>query len=274
MKFRKAHQPFPINHNRHGGNDRWIVHVSIAVLTALAWVALLWYVRSMPMAATGMTEFPGVDMRTALVREWSAGEIRFLFPMWAIMMVAMMTPSVTPMILMYAHVARESSEERKPLIATGWFTAGYLLSWTVFSLVAASAQGLLERTAWLDPMMAPASNSIGGAILIVAGLYQFTPLKDNCLRRCQSPTSFLQSCGGFKTGMTSSIWFGIRHGLYCIGCCWALMMLLFAGGVMNIFWIAAISTHLVIEKVLVAGHVIARLTGAVLAIAGLLLIFR
>ena len=254
--------------------DRRIVVAALVLLTALAWVFLLRHVRSMPVAAAPIPEMPGMDMSAAMIRTWTPGDLVVLFPMWAIMMVAMMTPSVTPMILIYARVARQFVEERRPLAATGWFTAGYLLSWTAFSLVAAIAHSLLERSGWLNPIMAPASVSVAGTMLIIAGLYQFTPLKNNCLGHCKSPLTFLETHGGFKPGMVASMKVGIRHGLYCIGCCWALMALLFAGGVMNVFWIVAISTHLVIEKMLMAGHVIARLTGAVLAIAGLWLIFK
>jgi len=254
--------------------DRWIVLAAIALLTALAWMSLLGYVRSMPVAAGPILEEPGMDMTGAMMRARTVGDLAVLFPMWAIMMVAMMTPSLTPMIVSYARVARESAEEGQPLADTGWFTTGYLLTWAVFSVLAATAHGMLERAAWLNPAMEPVSGKVAGAILIAAGLYQFTPLKNKCLSRCHSALAFLQASGGFKTGVAPSIHLGIRQGLYCIGCCWALMALLFAGGVMNVFWIVAISTHLVIEKALAAGHVIARLSGAALAVAGIWLLFK
>ena len=116
-----------------------------------------------------------------------------------------MTPSATPMILIYARVARQAVQEGKPLAATGWFASGYLLSWTAFSFLAAIAQGALVRVAWLTPTMAAASTKVGGVVLIVAGVYQFTPLKNSCLRQCQSPFAFIQANGGFRRGTGASI---------------------------------------------------------------------
>jgi predicted metal-binding membrane protein len=115
---------------------------------------------------------------------------------------------------------------------------------------------------------------VGGVVLIIAGTYQFTPLKNNCLSRCQSPFAFIQANGGFKRGMGASVQLGMRHGFYCIGCCWALMALLFVGGVMNILWIAAIAFHVLIEKVVPSGNAIARVAGAGMAIAGIWLLFK
>jgi predicted metal-binding membrane protein len=249
--------------------DRRIVVAALVVLTALAWGYLVRLAGSMSMA--------GMDMSAAMtpmLRAWSASDFTFIFLMWAIMMVGMMTPSATPMILIYARVARQAAQESRPIAATGWFVGGYLLSWAAFSFLAAIAQGALERVAWLTPMMAAASSKMGGVVLIVAGIYQFTPLKNNCLSRCQSPFAFIQANGGFKRGMGASIQLGMRHGFYCIGCCWALMALLFAGGVMNILWIAAIAIFVLIEKAIPAGGAIARVAGAGLALAGIWLLLK
>jgi predicted metal-binding membrane protein len=257
--------------------DRKIVVGALIVLTALAWGYLALLVGSMSMTGTSMPDISGMDLSAAvtpMLRAWTARDFTFIFLMWAIMMVGMMTPSATPMILIYARVARQAAEESRPIAATGWFVSGYLLSWTAFSLVAAIAQGVLERLAWLTPMMAAASNKVGGVVLIIAGIYQFTPLKNNCLSRCQSPFAFIQANGGFKRGMGASVQLGMRHGFYCIGCCWALMALLFVGGVMNILWIAAIAFHVLIEKVVPSGNAIARVAGAGMAIAGIWLLFK
>ena len=250
------------------------------LLTALAWSYLLWLARGMTMSSVSsgpMPDMPGMDMSAAvtpMLRAWTAGDFAFIFVMWAIMMVGMMLPSAAPMILIYTRVARQSALDGKPLAATGWFASGYLLSWTAFSLIAAIVQGLLERVAWLTPMMAAASNKVGGAVLIVAGIYQFTPLKDSCLAQCQSPFGFIQSHGGFKRGIVAPIQLGVRHGFYCIGCCWALMALLFAGGVMNIIWIAAIAILVLVEKALPAGRIIARVIGAALTLGGLWILLQ
>ena len=224
-----------------------------------------------------MPDMPGMNMSAAITpmsRSWTPGDFAFMFAMWAIMMAGMMTPSAAPMILIYARVARQSALDGRPLAATGWFASGYLLSWTAFSVVAAFAQGVLNRVALLTPMMAVASNRVGGVVLIAAGVYQCTPLKDSCLKHCQSPFAFIQSHAGFKRGFAGSLGLGLRHGFYCIGCCWALMALLFAEGVMNITWIAAIAMFVLIEKVLPAGRMIARFAGASLVVGGLWLLAK
>jgi predicted metal-binding membrane protein len=257
--------------------DRRIVIGAIVVLTALAWIYLIWLTRSISMAGSSVPEMPGTGISAAvtpILRAWTASDFIFIFLMWAIMMVGMMTPSATPMILIHARIARQAAQEGRPIAATAWFVSGYLLSWTAFSFIAAIAQGALERVAWLTPMMAAASNKAGGVVLIVAGVYQFTPLKNNCLSHCQSPFAFIQANGGFKRGMGASIQLGMRHGIYCIGCCWTLMALLFVGGVMNILWIAAIAIHILIEKAVPAGNAIARVAGAGLALAGIWLLFK
>ena len=150
--------------------DRAIVTASLVVLTALAWAYLVWMARAMTRAA--MPDMPDMDMVAAIapmLRAWTAGDFIFIFVMWAVMMAGMMTPSAAPMILIYARVARQSALAGKPLAATGWFAGGYLLSWTGFSLVAAVAQGMLQRAAWLTPMMEAASHRVGGIVLIAAG---------------------------------------------------------------------------------------------------------
>jgi predicted metal-binding membrane protein len=257
--------------------DRRIVVGALIVLTVLAWGYLVWLARNMSMSGSSTPDMPGMNMSAAVIpmlRAWTASDFTFIFLMWAIMMVGMMTPSATPMILIYSRVARQAAQEKRPIAATGWFVSGYLLSWTAFSFVAAIAQGALERVAWLTPMMAAASNKVGGVVLIVAGVYQFTPLKNNCLGHCQSPFAFIQANGGFRRGMSASIQLGMRHGFYCIGCCWALMVLLFVGGVMNILWIAAIAIFVLIEKAIPVGSAIARVAGAGLALAGIWLLFK
>ena len=257
--------------------DRRIVVAALVVVTALAWGYLVWLSQSMSTPGMSMPDMPGMDMSAAVrpvLRVWTAGDFAFIFLMWAIMMVGMMTPSATPMILIYARVARQAVQEGRPFAATGWFVSGYLLGWAAFSVLAAIAQGALVRLAWLTPMMVAASTKVGGVVLIVAGAYQFTPLKNNCLSQCQSPFAFIQANGGFRRGRGASIQLGMRHASYCIGCCWALMALLFVGGVMNILWISAIAIFVLIEKAVPAGGVIARVAGAGLAVAGIWLLFK
>jgi predicted metal-binding membrane protein len=165
------------------------------------------------------------------------------------------------MILIYARVGRQATLKGKTLAATGFFASGYLLAWTVFSLVATIGQRLLERAALLMPMMAIATGILGGLVLIVAGVFQWTPLKDACLKHCQAPLGFIQRHGGFRRDAFGSLGVGFRHGVYCVGCCWALMTLLFVGGVMNLIWIAGLTIFVLLEKVVPLGRLISRTAG-------------
>ncbi|MCR4265770.1 DUF2182 domain-containing protein [Nitratireductor sp. ZSWI3] len=258
--------------------DRLIVGAALAALTVLAWLYTLRLAGTMVDAPMGM-EMPGMGgagpMGEAMapgLRPWSGIDFLFTFVMWAVMMIGMMTPSAAPMVLIYAHVGRRAAEQGKPLAATGFFAGGYLLAWTGFSLAATAGQWLLERALLLTPMMASASGVFSGLILVAAGLYQWTPQKAACLRHCQAPLSFIQSHGGFRRDPAGSLAVGFRHGLYCIGCCWALMALLFVGGIMNLLLIAAIAAFVLAEKVLPRAWPVSRLAGLVLFATGLWLL--
>jgi predicted metal-binding membrane protein len=252
--------------------DRVIVAAALAVLTALAWTYILWLAVDMGMGGMDMTGFrmipAGIGLMAPAFAPWQPIEFAYVFAMWAVMMVGMMTPSAASMILIYAQVGRQALAQGKPFAPTGWFVAGYLLAWTGFALIATAAQWGLDRVALLDPMMASASRTFGGLVLIAAGAYQWTPLKDKCLAQCQSPPVFIARQGGFRGGPRGSLQLGLRHGAYCIGCCWVLMALLFVGGVMNVLWIAAISAFVLIEKVVLAGRLISRVAGLGFIAAG------
>jgi predicted metal-binding membrane protein len=180
----------------------------------------------------------------------------------------MMAPSAAPMILMYARVGRQGRIAGKPLAATGWFAAGYFLAWIGFSLAATLVQWVLEREALLDPRMASASHTLGAVVLIAAGVYQWTPLKDVCLAQCQSPFGFLMRHGGFRGDVPGCLGLGLRHGTYCVGCCWVLMALLFVVGVMNVLWIALLALLVLLEKLTPWGRWIARAAGVICVAAG------
>jgi len=183
--------------------DRIIVAAALAALTALAWTYVLWLAADMDMGGMEMTGFrmvpAGIGIMAPAFAPWQAIEFVYMFAMWAVMMVGMMTPSAAPMILIYARVGRQASAQGKPFAATGWFATGYLLTWVGFAPVATAAQWALDRTALLDPKMASASRVFGGIILVAAGVYQWTPLKDKCLAQCQAPLLFIQRQGGFPT---------------------------------------------------------------------------
>lgn len=261
--------------------DRAIVLSAIVAITALAWAYVLWLAANMDM---GMGSSMGTSMGKTMsgmgamlkptFRSWSVVDFTYLFVMWAVMMVGMMMPSVTPMVLLYANVGRKAVENGRPLAATGWFLAGYLLAWTGFSLAATVAQWQLSRLALITPMMSSTSDLFGGLLLVAAGLYQWSPLKDTCLTHCQSPLGFLISRGGFSASPWGSLRLGAEHGSLCVGCCWVLMALLFVGGVMNLLWIAGLTIFVLLEKIIPAGRLVPRLAGAAMAAAGLFLLYR
>jgi predicted metal-binding membrane protein len=258
-------------------HDRAIIIVALSVLTALAWADLVWLADDMAMGGMDMTGFRMIPAGQGLMmpasEPWQPIEFGYVFAMWVVMMIGMMTPSVAPMILVYARVGRQAFTLGKPFAASGWFAGGYLLAWTAFSLAATSAQWALERLALLSPMMESTSNVLGGIVLIAAGLYQWTPLKHACLSYCQAPLSFIICHGGFRGNPAGALMLGLHHGIYCIGCCWALMALLFVGGVMNLFWIAVLAILVLMEKVIPLGLNIARLAGLVfMAIGGWMLV--
>jgi predicted metal-binding membrane protein len=256
--------------------DRMIVVAALAALTALAWADLVWLAKDMAMDGMDMTGFrmipAGQGLMMPVTAPWQPIEFGYVLAMWIVMMVGMMTPSVAPMILIHARVGRQAATEGKPFAASGWFAGGYLLAWTAFALIATAAQWGLERAALLTPMMQSASNVLGAIVLIAAGLYQWTPLKEACLSHCRSPLSFIQQQGGFRRDPAGALTLGFRHGIYCIGCCWALMALLFVGGVMNLLWIAALAILVLVEKALPFGRVIARLAGIACIAAGVWLL--
>jgi predicted metal-binding membrane protein len=252
--------------------DRLVVAGALAIVAALAWAYVLWLAADMDMGGMDMDGFrmipAGIGIMAPADAPWGAIEFAFVFAMWAVMMVGMMAPSAAPMLLMYARVGRAGRAEGKPLAATGWFAAGYVLTWIGFSLAATFVQWMVERAALLDSRMASASNLFGGIVLIAAGVYQWTPLKDVCLAQCQTPLQFLMRHGGFRGDVPGCLLLGLRHGAYCVGCCWVLMALLFVGGVMSVLWIAALALLVLLEKVTPFGRWVARVAGVACVAAG------
>ena len=252
--------------------DRLVVAGAVGVIVALAWGYVLWLAADMDMGGMDMTGFrmipAGMGIMAPANAPWRAIEFAFVFAMWAVMMVGMMAPSAAPMILMYARVGRRGKASGKRLAATGWFASGYFLAWIGFSLAATLVQWVVERAALLDSRMASTSNIFGGVVLIAAGAYQWTPLKEVCLAQCQSPFQFLMRHGGFRGDLLGCLLLGLRHGAYCVGCCWVLMALLFVGGVMNVLWIALLALLVLLEKVTPFGGRIARAAGVACVVAG------
>lgn len=244
--------------------DRIIVFASLAAVTLLAWAYVLWLAAAMNMSMPEAMS-PGFA-------PWTVAHFLFLFAMWWVMMVGMMTPSAAPMILLYTQVARQATTLGKPFAPAAWFAGGYLSVWTLFALAAAFAEFALEHAALISSTMTVTSRTLGGIVLVCAGLYQWTPLKNACLNACRAPLAFVQRHGGFKADAMGSFRLGLFHGAYCLGCCWLLMTVLFVAGVMNPVWIAALTVLVMTEKVLPRGPLLARLAGACAAVAGAWLI--
>jgi predicted metal-binding membrane protein len=239
--------------------DRAFVIAGLAGIVAIAWAYLVYLDRNM-----GKTM--GGEMSMSPMQGWGAVDFVLMFVMWAVMMVAMMTPSATPMILTFSGITRRRHEQRNPLLATGAFLAGYLAVWIGFSAATTFAQWGLHRAAFLSPMMASNSPVLGGMLLIGAGVFQFTPLKHACLAHCRSPVGFFMT--EWREGMRGAFLMGIRHGAYCVGCCWLLMALLFVAGVMNLLWVAMIAAYVLIEKIVPAGHWVGRAIGLCVIVCG------
>ena len=242
----------------------------LAGITVAAWAYVVLTARRMasgPEGMTGQSMPPMMDAMTG-VQPWTATEFGLRLAMWAVMMVAMMVPTAAPMTLVYAAVARKAAAQHDPLAPTFIFVAGYIAMWSIFSLVATLAQHALDQAALLSPMMSSNSAVFGAALLITAGIYQLTPLKNACLRNCRAPAHFLSRY--WRTGTLGAFRMGLRLGAYCVGCCWILMGLLFVGGVMNLLWIAAIAIFVLLEKTSPFGDVSGRFAGAAMILVGAL----
>ena len=244
--------------------QRWIVIGSLTSVTAVSWAYIL--------AGGGMGAMPDSSEMMDIITDWSPAYVALMLVMWWVMMVAMMLPGAAPMILLFAAASRKSGARDNAVPPTGLFAAGYLLVWGGFSLIAVFLQWGLDSMALLNPMMASASVPFGAALLIATGAYQMTPLKHACLRHCRSPVQFLGR--HWRPGATGAMRMGVEHGLYCLGCCWVLMTILFYGGVMNLAWIAGIASYVLVEKLLPAGHAVGRLIGVVLILWGAGLLIR
>jgi predicted metal-binding membrane protein len=255
---------------------RFAAAICVVVLAALGWLYLgiiagssiarggdlLGLVRALcsPLGSTGF------GMPTESMTE--STRFALLFAMWAAMSLAMMLPSAGPMILTYAEIADTAARKHEPIVTPFVLTAGYIAIWIAFALVAAALQMMLMRWSLLDAAMAPASRTLSAAAFVLAGAYQFSSLKQSCLRACQRPFPFFFS--NWKTTARGIFWLGLRQGLHCFGCCWAMMLLMFAVGAMNILWMAALAIVMTLEK-LSATPRVSHVLGVVLLAIGLAL---
>lgn len=235
--------------------------VGLLAVSALAWAYLV-YLR-VELHSAGM----GTGMAMQRAEAWTAVELGLLLVMWAVMMVAMMVPTETVAILAFAAIERRRRARDRPYVPTAIFLGGYVAAWTGFSVLASGAQWGLHRAALLSPMGVGTSPILGGLLLLAAGLFQWTPFKKACLAHCRSPMGFLVT--HWREGRRGAFVMGLWHGIYCTGCCWLLMALLFVAGVMNLLWIAALTAFVLVEKLVAGGDRFRRAGGAVLAVAGI-----
>lgn len=234
--------------------ERTVVLSGLGFITALSW-GYMWRLTRDPMAICMVNMNP-----------WSAADLSALFAMWTVMMIAMMTPSASPMILAFAGVNRTLRTQSLSYVPTSVFVLGYLAAWTCFSLLTTLAQEGLHSASLVSSMGVSTSGIAGGILLTTTGVFQWTPLKNACLRHCRSPLGFILT--EWRAGNWGAFQMGLRQGTYCVGCCWLLMALLFIAGVMNLWWVAAIATFVLIEKVAPGGTWIARATGVLLIFWG------
>lgn len=240
--------------------ERVFLAASLAMVVLLAW-AYLWSL------AAGMGAMSTESMPEAMPSIWSYQETISLFIMWSIMMVAMMLPAAAPMILIFMSVQQRRSQAGRASHPTWIFVAGYLAVWTGFSLLATLAQWGMQQASVISSGMSVSHPALSAAILVLAGIFQWSPLKHACLSKCRSPLAFIMS--HWRDGLLGALRMGFEHGAYCVGCCWLLMVLLFVAGVMNLLWVMAITAFIVLEKLVPKGELVARLSGLALIALGL-----
>jgi predicted metal-binding membrane protein len=253
-------RPDALEQSQSAGGASRFAHVrrpavwGVLAASLVGWILLAWMAIDMDSQAAQLMMPTGAD--------WDLGNLVAIGLMWAVMMAAMMLPSALPMVLAFVDLSERAGQRARSL----GFVSAYVLAWIAFSAVAVAAQWALQAADLIDPMIVSTSSALNVALLAIAGVYQFSPLKRVCLAHCRSPIAFL--VGEWRTGARGSFEMGWRHGVQCLGCCWALMALLFVGGVMNLAWIAALSIAVAIEKLAPRGEWIAAALGVALIGAG------
>ena len=261
----EARSPSPVR--APSRRDRALIASCIVLITALAWAYLVHLNRHMTPPIEGDTMMAAMGM--VMNQPWGAGDLLLTFVMWAVMMVGMMAVPALPVLLLFAGMHAQRVD-RGVVSAVPSFGLGYLIVWLAFSACATAAQWALHEGALLSSTMATSSTPVAGVILITAGAYQLTPLKTGCLARCQSPLGFLMS--NWRDGPSGAFLMGFRHGIFCLGCCWALMAVLFVVGVMNLAWVGVLTLFILAEKIGPTGARLSRAGGAILIALGVVLV--
>ena len=241
--------------------DHAAILLALIGLAAVSWLYI--YLQMSPMDEVAMP---------VAFSPWTAADFALNVAIWWVMMPGMMLPSAAPMILTFATVNRRKRTRGQPFVPTAVFTTGYLTAWGLFGIAATLADWGLEQTALMSPMTQRLTPALGAALIVVAGVYQLTPFKYVCLTHCRSPFDFVLN--HWRDGAVGALRMGFEHGLYCLGCCWFLMALLFAAGTMSLLWMAAITAFVLAEKLFPAGRWIARVSGLVMIAFGLYLLSR
>ena len=265
----------PIPEERAPLKDRMTVYIGVLIVLLTSWVYIIgmgWHMGTLPLSGE-MTE--DSSLLTSILtwmppmnNAWQAQDFFLLFLMWSVMMTAMMTPSILPMLMLFTTLSIRQKQQGQAPASTLVLLAGYLTSWILFSLVITFPQYLMHLSGMLNPMMEPMHAYLGSTMLIIAGIYQFTPLKDACLTVCQSPLSFMMN--NWKDGNLGAFIIGYKHGFFCVGCCWALMLTLFALGVMNIMWVIILTVVVLLEKLSYKNPLLfRRVTGTLLIFWGI-----
>ena len=246
--------------------QQWLpLFILLIAIPAVAWLGIAAMARDMYGSMGGASAW----MMTPV---WDPQHLLLLWAMWAVMMAAMMLPSAVPALMLFGMHARRRAEDGSGALRIYIFAVGYLIAWSLFSVVAVALQRLLGRLLMLSPMMEASTPRLSAALLVMAGIYQFTPLKQACLSSCQSPLGFFMR--RWRHGTSGALRMGTEHGALCVGCCWALMLLLFAGGVMNLAVILALTALVAFEKLAPIGAWGARASGALLMALGLWMFAR
>ena len=265
--------------------DRMTVYVGVFVVLLVSWFYILgmgWHMNTLPFVENKMMNMPMEKsmgfLDTILMwmppssGSWVLSDFVLLFLMWSVMMIAMMTPSILPMLMLFTTLNTRNKSKGKDTSSTFLLLIGYLMSWVLFSLVITLPEYAMHKSGLLNPMMEPTHAYLGSVMLVIAGIYQFTPFKDACLTVCQSPLTFLMN--NWKDGNLGAFLVGYKHGFYCIGCCWALMLTLFALGVMNIMWVMVLTIFVLFEKLSYKNPLLfRRVAGYAFILWGILLVY-
>jgi len=255
--------------------DRLVVIAAILLVAGLAWAYTIYLAWDTGNLGSGSSV--GISIATPHMTAWGPADWGAMFIMWAVMMAAMMVPTAAPMILLFATVNRRRQEQQRPYVSTLVFLAGYVVIWVGFAGGATVGNWALHTHGLLSSMAgstiggatmggSSASSILGGILLLAAGVFQWSPLKYACLSHCRTPMGFLMS--DWREGTGGALKMGLKHGVFCLGCCWILMALLFVLGVMNLVWIAALAAFVLLEKVVPRGQMLGRAAGLLLMIWG------